>query len=210
MAAASPRRLANEEILFLQGDPVGELLLIECGQLRLSQISSEGEEVVVRVFGPGAIVAGLAILEGRTFPVTGTAVGETRLLAWPRARLLELIERHPRLRDNILSTIADRMHQSLARVRELATGTAEQRLALALLRLLRERGRPIEGGILIDQLLGRQQLADLADTSMFTASRVLARWAREGLLEVGRQRVVVCSTRRLAQLAGSQISAAAP
>jgi hypothetical protein len=38
---------------------------------------------------------------------------------------------------------------------------------------------------------------------MFTASRLLASWAREGVLEVGRQRVVVRSLARLERLAGA-------
>ena len=54
----------------------------------------------------------------------------------------------------------------------------------------------------IDHRIGRQELADLAGTSMFTASRLLALWAREGILEVGRQRVVVRRLAELERLAG--------
>jgi 23S rRNA (adenine2503-C2)-methyltransferase len=88
------------------------------------------------------------------------------------------------------------------RIRELATEHVDQRVARALLKLASECGKPVDSGILIDQTLGRQELAELAGTSMFTASRLLARWAREGVLEVGRQRVVVRSRERLEQLAG--------
>jgi len=107
----------------------------------------------------------------------------------------------------VIGTIADRMHDSLSRIRELSTETVAQRVARALLRLARDAGRPVEGGTLIDQPLGRQELAELAGTSMFTASRLLARWAREGVLEVGRQRVVVLSPARLEGLAGDDESA---
>jgi hypothetical protein len=38
---------------------------------------------------------------------------------------------------------------------------------------------------------------------MFTASRLIAQWAREGVLDVGRRRVVVRSLDRLERLAGA-------
>lgn len=202
LAAASVRVLAVGESLFLQGDPVEALYVVESGRLKLSQVTPEGEEVVVRTAGEGAILAGVAVLGKRVLPVTGVAVTAARILVWPRERAQELASRHPQLRDNVLQTIADRMQESLSRIRELSTESAGRRVARALLRLAREHGRPEGGRVPIDHRLGRQELADLAGTSMFTASRLLALWAREGILEVGRQRVVVRRIAELERLAG--------
>ncbi|KAB2965750.1 MAG: Crp/Fnr family transcriptional regulator [Thermoanaerobaculia bacterium] len=201
LAAATLRSLAAGEALFLQGDPVEALFLVESGRLKLSQVTPDGEEVIVRTVGPGDVVVGVAVLDKRTLPVSGVAIAACRVLAWPRPRILELAARHPLLRMNVVGTIADRMHDSLSRIRELSTESVGQRVARALLRLARDAGREVENGTLIDQPLGRQELAELAGTSMFTASRLLARWGREGVLEVGRQRVVVRSLDRLRRLA---------
>jgi CRP-like cAMP-binding protein len=93
------------------------------------------------------------------------------------------------------------MQDSLARIRELSTETVAQRVARALVRLARDHGRPVAEGTLIDQALGRQELADLAGASMYTASRLLAGWSRDGILSVGRQRVLVRSLERLEAVA---------
>lgn len=204
LQAAATRRLAPGEALFRQGDPVEALFVVESGRLKLAQVTPDGEEVVVGTVGPGAILAGVAVLEKRILPVSAVAVSASRVLVWLRPRILELAARHPLLRMNVVNFIADRMQQSLTRIRELSTEHVGQRVARALLHLARENGRPVESGTLIDQPLGRQELAELAGTSMFTASRLLARWAREGALEVGRQRVVVRSLDRLAELAGDE------
>jgi CRP-like cAMP-binding protein len=207
LAAATLRSLVAGETLFLQGDPVEALFVVESGSLKLSQVTPDGEEVIVRTVGAGAIVVGVAVLDKRTLPVSGVALSDCRVLSWARPRILELAARHPLLRMNVVSTIADRMHDSLSRIRELSTENVGQRVARALLRLMRDSGRPVEGGTLIDQPLGRQELSEMAGTSMFTASRLLARWAREGVLEVGRQRVVVRSPERLEGLAGDDVPA---
>lgn len=201
VAAATRRRLAVGESLFLQGDPVEALYLVESGRLKLAQVSAAGEEVVVRVLGAGEIAAGVALLDRRTLPVAASALTECTVLYWPRARALELAAEYPALRANAVSTIADRMQESLTRIRELSTESAAQRVALMLLRLAGQHGREVAEGTLIDQPLGRQQLADLAGTSMYTASRLLAGWARDGVLTVGRKRVVVRSVSALERLA---------
>jgi CRP-like cAMP-binding protein len=201
--AATSRSIAAGECLFLQGDPVESLFVVESGSLRLVQHTADGEEVVVRTLGGGEIVAGVAILDKRAYPVSALAQTDCRLFVWARPRITELAARHPQIRANVLSTIADRMQEALSRVRELATESVAQRVARALVRLAKSHGRPVPDGVLIDQPLGRQELADLAGASMFTASRLLAGWARDGILDVGRQRVVVRSLDRLEALASA-------
>lgn len=202
LAAADRRDLERGEILFLQGDPVRALYMLEAGSLKLAQVTAEGEEVIVHGVAPGDPIAGIALLEGQTYPVSAEALAPSTVLAWPRDRLRGLVARYPLLRQNVLAVIAGRMRESLTRVSQLSTAPAAQRLAAALLRLARHNGRRVEGGTLIDQPLGRLDLAEMAGTSMYTASRFLSQWARDGVLEVGRQRVVVCSLERLEELAG--------
>jgi CRP-like cAMP-binding protein len=203
LRAASPRALGAGECLFLQGDPVEALFLVEGGLLRLVQHTADGEEVVVRTLGAGGIVAGVALLDKRSYPVSAIAQTDCRLLVWPRPRIAELAARYPQIRANVLSTIADRMQEALSRVRELATESVAQRVARALVRLARTEGKKVPAGTMIDRPLGRQELADLAGASMFTASRLLAGWARDGILQVGRQKVVVRSLERLEALASA-------
>jgi CRP-like cAMP-binding protein len=195
--------LAAGEWLFLQGETVESLFVIESGVLRLVQHTPAGEEVVVRTLGRGEIVAGVALLEKRTYPVSAIAQTDCRILVWPRALIGELAARHPLLLSNVLGTIANRMQDSLSRIRELSTESVAQRVARALVRLVREHGRRVDEGTLIDQPLGRQELADLSGASMYTASRLLAGWSRDGILAVGRKRVVVRSMDRLEAIAGN-------
>ncbi|MGE0638872.1 MAG: Crp/Fnr family transcriptional regulator [Thermoanaerobaculia bacterium] len=203
LGAARQRRLGQDDCLFLQGDPVEALYVVDSGQVKLVQHTADGEEVIVRTVGPGGIIAGVALLDKRTLPVTAAALTPATLLLWPRASIQELAVRYPVLRANVLATIADRMQESLSRIRELSSETAAQRIARSLLRLARERGRPDADGILIEQKLGRQQIADLAGSSMFTASRLLAAWSREGIVRASRQRVVILSLQRLQAIAES-------
>jgi CRP/FNR family transcriptional regulator, nitrogen oxide reductase regulator len=90
-----------------------------------------------------------------------------------------------------------------ARYEELATEQVEQRLARTLLRLIQRTGRRVEGGVLIDVRLSRQEMAEMTGTSLFTVSRILNRWQEAGLIELRRQRVLVRHPHGLVSIAES-------
>ena len=76
-----------------------------------------------------------------------------------------------------------------------------QRIARSLLRLVRQCGERTTGGLLIPYPITRQELAELSGTTLYTASRTLAGWAADGLLEADGRRILVRDLSRLEALA---------
>ncbi|HEX6898237.1 MAG TPA: Crp/Fnr family transcriptional regulator [Thermoanaerobaculia bacterium] len=198
---AVSRRLDRKQVLFHEGEKAAVMFLLEAGRLKLTQLAADGQEVLVRFVGPGEICAGVAVLEGSTYPVTAQAVEPVRLLQWPREAVRELAERHPRIQTNILRAITGHLHDSMTRARELATERVPQRVARALLRLARQAGRPLDGGVIVDHPLSRQELAEMTGTTIYTVSRLLSQWEEEGVVEAGREKVTIRSLEKLEELA---------
>ena len=48
-----------------------------------------------------------------------------------------------------------------------------------------------EGGVLIDLPLSRDDVAQMTGTTLYTVSRTVSRWEAEGILDAGRQRMVI-------------------
>jgi CRP-like cAMP-binding protein len=97
--------------------------------------------------------------------------------------------------------LAGRLQELQDRYRELATERVERRVARALLRLARQTGRKVENGVLIDFPLTREDLAEMTGTTLYTVSRILSGWEKEGLIETGRQRVLIRSPHGLVAIA---------
>ena len=74
-------------------------------------------------------------------------------------------------------------------------------LSLTLLRLVKQAGRKIEDGIQIDFPISRQDVAEMTGTTLHTVSRILSGWEQAGLIESGRQRIVLCKPERIVALA---------
>ena len=198
--AGATRQLKRGQTLARQGDRADCMYLVETGALKLVQVTADGHELIVRFVGPAEPFAGIVALEDASYPVTALAADPTSVRVWPRETLMRLLPRFPQVRLNIMREMTSHMTDALTRVREMATERVSQRLAHALLRLMRQGGRPVPGGVLIERTLTRQEFAELTGTTLYTVSRILSKWQADGILAASGRRLVVCSRARLEEL----------
>jgi CRP-like cAMP-binding protein len=170
--------------------------------MKILQNTAEGQELIVRFVGPGDPFGGIVVLDHATYPVSALAVEETVLHAWPADAMRTMVEQFPRVTANVMREMAAHMTDALTRVREVTTQRVGQRLAMTLVRLGRQCGRQTEDGILITHALTRQELADLAGTTLYTVSRTLSEWEASGVITSHRRQLVIRSPARLNDLAG--------
>ena len=164
LAVAHEHRLEAGEVPFREGEPPGSFAVVVSGRLKPTQVGPDGHEVILRFVGPGEAAAALAAFEETAYPATAWAVGDTLVLEWPRDALQELLRRHPALALNLLRLLSERLRDVQERFRELATERVAQRIARALVRLVRKAGRREEFGVVIDMPLSRQDLAEMTGT----------------------------------------------
>jgi CRP/FNR family transcriptional regulator, nitrogen oxide reductase regulator len=115
--------------------------------------------------------------------------------------LARLIARYPSLASSALQTVGSPLQDTQARVIEISNERVEQRVAHTLLRLAKQAGRKVENGIEIDFPISRQNVAEMTGTTLHTVSRILSAWESKGLVQGGRQRIVLCDPDRLHVLA---------
>jgi CRP-like cAMP-binding protein len=159
--------------------------------VKLSQLTPEGHQVVLRIIGPSDAFGGVAAFGGGTYPVTAEAVTHVAVLEWPGPIMATLMEKYPRLALNAVRFVAARLHELQVQYRQLATEKVERRVARALLRLVEHAGRRTDSGVLIDLPLSRQDIAQMTGTTLYTVSRIISRFEGVGLVEAGRQSIVI-------------------
>lgn len=201
LAAASARSLRKGHVLAQQGDAAQGLYLVETGLLKLVQTTADGQSLIVRFVGPCEPFGGIAAIEGARYPVTALAVESMRLLAWRPDAVARLLGGFPQVRQNLMREMAAHMSDALTRARELATERVGPRLAHTLLRLMRQCGQPTADGVLLGHALTRQEFAELAGTTLYTASRTLSRWEAAGILSTRGRRLVIVAPERLESVA---------
>lgn len=199
--AARMRHVPRHTFLFHQGDPADAIYVVLQGQVRLSQVTTNGQEVIIRFMGPGDLFGVIAALRKAVYPISVETVEDAEFLVWGKSVMMELMTRFPRLSINAMQSLTERVQEMQDRVRELQTERVERRIARTLLRLTRQVGQKVDQGVLIDLALTRQDLAEMTGTTLYTVSRVLSQWEQEGLVESGRERIVIRSPHRLVVIA---------
>ena len=199
--AARRRRLPAETFLFHQGDPAEVIYVPVQGRLKLTQITPEGHEVILRYVGVGEMSGATAVFGDTAYPASAETVEDASVLGWDNETMIVLIEHYPRLGLNILHLLSMRLQELQDRLREMSTERVERRIARALLRLVSQLGRKVETGVLIDLALSREDVANMTGTTVYTVSRILSRWEEEGIIEAGREKVLIKHPPRLVMIA---------
>jgi CRP/FNR family transcriptional regulator, nitrogen oxide reductase regulator len=200
-SAARPRVFGCDEILFMQGHPVRTHVLIQAGNVKVTQVSPGGCEVLLWMNGPGESVSVPNEAPNHRHACSARAMQRCAALTWEDSRFQSLVDRYPRIGINIYRMLAIQLAELEQRFREIATEKVATRLSFALVRLAERLGTPVVGGVEI--ALSRLEMAQMIGTTLFTVSRILTKWSVDGFVAPRRDGVIVYDTGRLL-LAGGE------
>jgi CRP-like cAMP-binding protein len=200
-SAAMRCSFARRETLFTQGQEVRELIFLQSGTVKHTQVSPDGDEALLRISCAGDIVCVQGLSSIRCHTCSGCATEECHALVWGHDEMENYLALYPRLGVNMTRILAAQLNELEERFREVASESLTRRLALLLLRLSRQIGKQSANGTKI--LLSRQEIAQMAGATVFSISRMLSRWSEQGLIRTAREAVIVCDPGRLELMNGT-------
>ena len=132
------------------------------------------------MFGPGEPFGEVAVFAGQRFPAHAEAVQKSRLLFFSRKAFINLIAGNPSLALNMLAVLSMRLRKFTELIEGLSLKEVPGRLAAHLLLL----SRNLEDAEELTLDISKGQLAGLLGTIPETLSRILARMAGQGYIEL--------------------------
>lgn len=196
------RTIEEGEFFFFQGDPATYFYILVSGRAKLLQSNPAGQQVNLRTINEWQMFGALgAVRPDATYPATAQALEASSALAIKSEFLHDALQTRPYLNINLMQLMTGYIMEMQERYRELATERVERRIALTVLRLASQIGvRTADEETMIELPLSRQDVAEASGTTIFTVSRVLADWERRGLVETGRERVLIRNPHGLVQI----------
>jgi len=198
------RRYDRQQMLVYAADaPAGVFYIVE-GQVRQYDISSQGDEIVVNVFKPGAFFPmawAINASPNRYFYESSTAV--TAHLA-PAKDAVAFLKANPDVMFDLLSRVYSGTDGMQRRMAHLMGGTAETRVAFELLVECKRFGeqRP-DGGCVIS--IHEEELARRAGLSRETVNRELSKLKQAGLLAVSHKNLLITNMPQLEAQLGDTV-----
>ena len=179
-----------------QGEPADHLLLLWKGRERYFFETPNGKKLIMMWITPGHSFGGAALApRASTYLVSTETVRDSVVLVWDGPAIRALARRFPQLLENAVVSAVDYLSWYIAAHAALCSQTARQRLASVLLGYASSMGERVSGGIEFD--ITNEELANAANITPYTASRILSEWQRAGAIRKLRGKIFVRSTESL-------------
>ncbi|HSM13032.1 MAG TPA: Crp/Fnr family transcriptional regulator [Thermoanaerobaculia bacterium] len=180
---AVERSFERGQALLVQGALRSSFFVLLDGRAKMTRDLAAGRTVLLSLFGPGDLVGVVAALAATPSDASIVALTPGRALEIGRDELLELLAGEPRMIGELLAALTGHLAECRHCLVELTGTRVEARFATLFLCLAEDVGEACEGAVLMPVRLSRQELADLAGTTIESAIRVLSRWHKAGALE---------------------------
>jgi len=128
-AMALPRRLEQEEILFLEEDPCSGFFVLVEGAIQLTRFSdTPGAHPTLAVVLPVSSFAEAAMFGGEAFPATATALKASLVVQFPKERFLRTMREDPDLALAIIHAQSVWLRKLAQKMQQLTTTDSSERL----------------------------------------------------------------------------------
>jgi CRP-like cAMP-binding protein len=182
-ANAKPVHLVAGQVLFVADDPGDGCYRIEKGLLKVSIVSGSGDERILAILGPGAIVGELAVLDGLARSASVVALRDSELLFVIKAKFDQYAHNHPELYQHLLMLLAARLRDTNDVIAAETFLPLRGRVAVTLLELAEHFGENVgQDRIMIRQKFKQPDLAAMAGIARENLNRILTDWKRRKLV----------------------------
>jgi CRP-like cAMP-binding protein len=190
IAAAQPRRFSAKSLITRQDQPADRFFLLWKGRARYFFETADGKRLILVWITPGHIFGAAALTSTPSrYLVSTEAVRESIVLVWDGRTIRALTQR------NVFLTTMDYLSWYTAAHAALISQTARERLAYLILGYLPSIGKKVTGGIELD--VTNEELANAANITPYTTSRLISGWQRTGAIRKYRGKIVLCSPQKL-------------
>jgi CRP/FNR family transcriptional regulator len=174
------------ETIWMAGAPSDYSAVVVTGFVKLTQTTPTGQEVAMELLGPGQAFGVLVAIEGRPFPLSAIAITSCWYLKIPTPVLMSIFRESNPFKEQIIRNLGPRLRRAHAMMSRLSTGSAEERIAAILFILADSYGLHEDATIRITVPLTRQEIGEMAGTTVETTIRVMSKWQKDGLLHTDR------------------------
>jgi CRP/FNR family transcriptional regulator, polysaccharide utilization system transcription regulator len=197
-AAKTSQHYQRGQILFREGDHAAGLYSIGSGHVKVTKVGGDGKEQIIRLARTGDILGYRGLLAGTGHGANALALDEAEVCFIPKSVFFQLIEHNPAFAFSLMKRMANDLAETEERMLHLAYKPVRERLAEALLLLLRTYQPP--PGAPPNFTISRDDLAALVGTVRETVSRFMAELKAEGVLSTKGSSITILDIRRLIEI----------
>ena len=187
------------QYIFIEGNPVFGIYFIKAGKVKVTSIGHRNKEQIVRLAKDGHIL-GHRGLGDDFYPVSAVAMGDTTLCFFENKVLTEAFMANPKLTYGLMIFYSQELRKAEARMKHLTQMNVREKTADALLFIKEAFGLNADGQTL-DVTISREELADLAGTSVGQIIHNLSDFEKEKIIVKKGKKIQILDEKKLSGIA---------
>ncbi|MDE4542966.1 Crp/Fnr family transcriptional regulator [Thermoanaerobacterium sp. R66] len=197
---AVEKEYKKNTVIFYEGDEGDAIYFVKKGKVKISKISQQGREHIIRIMEDGDIFAESLLFIGGKYPATAETIEDSKIIMLKNKDVENLILNNNEVALSIIKLMAKRLQNVAVIIENLALKDSLGRTVSILLTFAREKGIQGKDGIAIELNLSRQDLANMVGTSRENMTRILSQLDKEGVIKLERHAIIIKDVNALKNL----------
>lgn len=185
------RHLPRGAHLLFEGAQSDVVFVVLSGRVKVFSATSEGDEIVLAVRGPGALLGDLAAIDDEPRSASVVALEPVEALTVPAATFREYLLAQPRVTLILMRTLTARLREADRRRLEFGSLDTLTRVAARLVELADRFGAAEGDGVRITLSLTQEDLASWVGASREAVVKALGTLRSRGWITTERRSVVI-------------------
>ena len=193
------RTFPRNSPVYLPADDADGVLVLAAGRVKICSVTPEGKQSILALIEPGEMFGELSIFDDGQREEFAEATEKSTVVLIPVDAMRELVERNPRLALGVTKLLGLRRRRIERRLKYLLFRSNRDRLTHLLLELAEDYGTWSGSHIQLNIKLSHQELASIIGSTRETVTVTLGQLQSEGLIQVGRRKLVLLQPKSLAE-----------
>ena len=185
--------------VFEEGDSVNGIYCITVGVCKLSKLSANGKDQIVKLVKAGELLGQRSMISDEPANLSAVALEDMEVCFIPKGEVLNFFDTNNQFSMNLMKTICGDLKETSDHLVSISQKTVKERLAETLIYLQETFGKNEDNSLRIQ--LSREEMAGMIGTATESCIRLLSDFNKLGLIELNGKKIVIKDLGKLKRIA---------
>ncbi|APQ16046.1 Crp/Fnr family transcriptional regulator [Maribacter hydrothermalis] len=193
------KKIKKGDALFIEGQKLDGVFCVKEGVSKLSKLSSNGKEQIVKLTNKGEIMGQRSVIAEDFTNLSATAINDMEVCFIPKEVISNTLNTNPNFSLEVLRHLAHDLKEADDVIVNMSQKTVKQRLAEAFIYLKKNYGEDESGFLLLT--LSRDDYANIVGAATESLIRMISEFKKKGLIKSAGKKIGILQEQKLQELA---------
>jgi CRP-like cAMP-binding protein len=191
------RKYKKKSEIFREGDFPLYLFYIEKGKIKTYKTNEDGKELIINLHNEGDFFGYVNLMRENSYIESAAALEDCEITLIPKSEFFKLIHQNRQVSQKFIKMLSDNIKENEDQLLKLAYNSVRKRVSECLIKFFdqNEDRQPVNG-----LKISREDLSNMAGTSIETAIRTLSDFKDEKLIEISSGKIKILALEKLRSL----------